>query len=164
VKGRGCHRRLLCPSFPFKKINSLFTSQMLPPSGSPSYSSSSFPFASQRAATPPHPPTLVHQVSRGLGTPSPTEARQGSPLLHMFQGLGPACVRSLVGGSVSGSSVGSGLVDTVILPMWLPSPLAPSVLPLTLPPGSWTSVQCLAISICFSLNQLLVELLRRQPC
>jgi hypothetical protein len=37
---------------------------------------------------------------------------------------------SLVGGSVSGSSQGSGSVDTVGLPMALPSPSAPSVLTL----------------------------------
>ena len=32
---------------------------------------------------PGYPPTLVHQVSAGLGTSSPTKARQGSPLLHV---------------------------------------------------------------------------------
>ena len=37
----------------------------------------------------------------------------------------------LVGVSVSGSSQGSGLVDTVGLPMGLPFPSVPSVLPLT---------------------------------
>lgn len=31
----------------------------------------------------PYLPILVHQVSAGLGTSSPTEARQDSPLLHM---------------------------------------------------------------------------------
>jgi hypothetical protein len=37
------------------------------------------------------------------------------------------------GGLVSGSSQGSRLVDTVGLPMGLPSSSAPSILPLTLP-------------------------------
>ena len=47
-------------------------------------------------------------------------------------GLGPAGVCSLVGGSVSGSSHGSWLVDTVGLPVELPSLRGPSILPLTL--------------------------------
>jgi hypothetical protein len=78
-------------------------------------------------------PSLEHQVPTGLGASSPTEARQGSSLLHMCQGHGPAYVCSLVGGLVSGSSEGSGLVDIVVLPLGLPSPSVPSILPLTLP-------------------------------
>ena len=35
---------------------------------------------------PQHPPSLGHWVSTGLGLSSPNEARQGSPLLHMYQG------------------------------------------------------------------------------
>jgi hypothetical protein len=86
---------------------------------------------------------MVPQVNVGLGTPSPTEARQGSPvrragstgreqgqgkrllqllgnledqtahLLHMSGGLGPACVCSLVGGSGSESPQGYMLLDSV---------------------------------------------------
>jgi hypothetical protein len=48
-------------------------------------------------------------------------------------GLGSACVYSLVGDSVSGSSQGSRLVDTVGLPVGLSSASALSILPLTLP-------------------------------
>ena len=89
-----------------------------------------FPFPSKRLLpTPLHPPSLKHQDSTGLGTSSPSEARQG--MLHIFQVLGLACICSLVGCLVSGSSQGSRLVDTVGLPMGLPSPSAPSALPLT---------------------------------
>jgi hypothetical protein len=49
--------------------------------------SSLLPFTSERADFLWCPPTLVHQVSAGLSTSSsPTEARCGSPLLHMCQG------------------------------------------------------------------------------
>ena len=42
------------------------------------------PFASEKATPLPGiSPTLVYQVSAGLGISSPTEARQGSCLLHM---------------------------------------------------------------------------------
>jgi hypothetical protein len=58
--------------FPMCLFN--FTSRLLPlllvtPLTQPS------PFSSERVEAPPeHPPTLVHQVSAGLGTSSPTEA------------------------------------------------------------------------------------------
>jgi hypothetical protein len=45
--------------------------------------------------------------------------------------LGPAPVCSLVGCSVSGISQRSRLGDTIGLPMGFPSPLVPSILPLT---------------------------------
>ena len=45
-----------------------------------------------------HPPSFRHQITTGLGTSSPTESRQGSPLLHMCQGHRPIHVSSLVGG------------------------------------------------------------------
>ena len=38
------------------------------------------------SSSAPHPPLLGHRVSIGLSTSSPTEARQGSPLLHMCWG------------------------------------------------------------------------------
>jgi hypothetical protein len=60
---------------------------MLPPSQSPPqcYFPIPIPFDYERATLPSTrwPPTLLHQVFAGLGTSSPTEARHGSPLLHM---------------------------------------------------------------------------------
>jgi hypothetical protein len=54
---------------------------------------------------------------------------------------------------------GPGLVDTVGLPMWLQTPSAPSVLPLTLPwgGGGRGSVQWLDVIIYICLSQLLVK-------
>lgn len=96
---------------------------------------SSLSFASERVLFPHcwHPSTLGLQASTGLGIFSPSEARQGSPLLHVCLGSGPACVCSLIGGLVSGSSQGSVLGDTVDFPMVLPSPSAPLIFPLILP-------------------------------
>jgi hypothetical protein len=76
---------------------------------------------------------------------------------------GLAHVYSLVGGLVPGSSEKSSFLITVVLPMGLQSPSAPSVLHLTLPLGSQGSVQWLAVSICSCLSQVLVEPLRGQP-
>ena len=76
----------------------LFTTQMLPPPNPHWFplkeflSSSHLPLASKtwdrskRVAPPAYHPTLVHEVSTGLGTSSPTESKQGSTLLHMCQG------------------------------------------------------------------------------
>ena len=75
-----------------------------------------------------------------------------------------AHVCSLVFGLVSGNSEESGFTDTAFLPMGLQFPSAPSILPLTLPYWSPTSVQWLAVNICICLSQLLVEPLRGQPC
>jgi hypothetical protein len=91
---------------------------------------------------PPYPATLVHQITVGLGSLSPIEARHGSPLLHTCLGPGPAPLCSMVGGSFSGSSPGSRLVDTVGLPVGLPSPSRPSTLHLTLSQESLAPVQC----------------------
>lgn len=55
---------------------------------------------------PQHPSCLGYEVSTGLCAPSLTEARKGSPLLHVCLGHRPARVPSLVGVLVSGSSVG----------------------------------------------------------
>lgn len=57
-------------------------------------------------------------------------------------GLGPACVYSVVGVSVSGSSQSSRLVDIVALSVGLPSPWRPSILPVTLV-HLWVSVSVL---------------------
>lgn len=96
-------------------------------------------FTSERVQPPgiPHP---GHQIFIGLGTSSPTEARQDRPLIHMCQGLRSACVWSLIDGSVSRSSQKFRLGDTVGLPMRLPSPTFPLILPLTFLHGSLTSI------------------------
>ena len=57
------------------------------------------------------------------------QTRQSSAV-YLCSGEGGCC---LVGGSVSGSSQGSRLVETAGLPMGLPSPSSPSILPLIQP-------------------------------
>jgi hypothetical protein len=116
------------------------------PSRSPSQSSSSHPL---RRCSPNHP---HHQHIHLLmpthlpipSIPLPWDTKSPQDLVHPLSlgpdkavlcficagGHGPAHVCSLV---VSGSSEGSRLVDTVGLPMGLPSPPTPSVLSLTLP-------------------------------
>ena len=54
------------------------------------------------------------------------------------------------------------LVDIVVLPIGLQSPLALSVLPLTLPLGSLGSVRWLSVNICVCIGQVLAEPLRGQ--
>ena len=123
------------------------------------------PFISEKNVLP-YPAALGYQVWTGLGTPSSTENRQGNPLLHTCWGdLGPAGVCFLVGGLVCGSSQGSRLVDTVGLPMGLPSPSIPSILPLTLPQGSSTFLTNTWLWVSASVSvSCWVELLRGQPC
>lgn len=65
-----------------------------------------------------HGASLNPQVSWGLSTAS-TEARPGRALLHMCQGPQTSLCMLLVGDSVSGSSLGSGLVKIAGLPMGL---------------------------------------------
>lgn len=73
----------------FLKINNLFTSQLLPPSKSSSpHSSSPLPLRGCSLSSYP-----ISPFSTELGLPSLTEARQGSPLIHMCgpgQGVGGA--------------------------------------------------------------------------
>lgn len=100
---------------------------MLYPPGSLSKSSSPLPliFSSEnvlrKPATHPHFTPCSITLSWGIkflqNEVSPTKARQGSPLLYAYQGHGPAHVYSLVGVLVSGTSEGSELVDTVVLPV-----------------------------------------------
>jgi hypothetical protein len=129
------------------------------------FTSSPLTFVSERvfptSKAPGHPPSQGHQVSTGLGASSPTETR--CLLLHMC--LWPhtsQCV--LCGWQLSlWEFPRSWLVEIAGLPMGLPSPSAPSILPVTsieVP----NSIQWLAVSICICLSQLLVEPLRGQPC
>jgi hypothetical protein len=60
--------------------------------------------------------------------PLPLRPDQAVLCYICVSGHGPAHVCSLVGGLVSGSSQGSRLVDTIGLPMGLPSSSAPSIL------------------------------------
>ena len=72
----------------FFKLFYVFTFQSLPPSQF--FIPFLLPLSSKRVLphTHPtrHPPSLVPQVSPGLGISSPTETRPGSPLLYMCQG------------------------------------------------------------------------------
>ena len=122
-----------------------------------SHSFSLHSFSSGRVEAPPgFSPTLTHQVSAGIKTSSPTDARQGSPvrgtyftnrqqllgdphgdqaacLLHMCRGPLSSCVCSFIGGSVSDRLKEFKLVDSVGLHVVevLP-PSKPSVPPLVL--------------------------------
>jgi hypothetical protein len=89
----------------------------------------------------PPPPRIPYpwgiKSLQGQEHPLP-KARPGSPLVNTC--LKPQtrpCM--LFGVLVFGSSERSRVVDTVILPMWLPSPSAYNILPLTLP--YWTQPQ-----------------------
>jgi hypothetical protein len=95
---------------------------------------------------------------------SPIEARPGRPLLHMCPGCQTSPCMILVGGSVSGSSLGYGFVETAGLPMGSLSLSASSILLLIQPQGSLTSIQWLGLSIYICLSQLLVGPLWGQPC
>ena len=147
-----CQGKNMSLIFPWHKFNLYplldnflkFTFQMLSPSKLPLpefFIPFLLPFASEGCSpthtpaphlTPCHPSSLGHQVSTELGTSSPSDTRQ---VLYYkcTRGHRPAHICSLVSGLVSGSSHESRLVDTVGLSMRLPSPSAPSILPLTLP-------------------------------
>lgn len=78
---------------------------------------------------------------------------QAAPLLHMCRGLGPACVHSLVGGSIFESPQWSRLVDPVGVLVESLSPLRSSILPPTLPQDSFApSNVCLWVSASFSIS------------
>ena len=66
--------------------------------------------------------------------------------------------------AVSGSFLGSRLVDTTGLPMKSPSPSASSILSLIQLQGSLVSVYWLGVSIYICLSQLLVGPFRGQQC
>jgi hypothetical protein len=77
--------------------------------------------------------------------------------------LKPACACSLVSFSVSGSSKGSRLVETIVLPVEFLSPSGSSIFPSTLPQGSLTSAQCLSVGVWICLSQLLDRASQRAP-
>ena len=107
-----------------------------------------------------HTPTSHPQASTLVGTPGFFRIRH----ILSHRAYTRQSSASNVPGSSSQSvhalwlvsqSQGSRLVDTVGLPVALSSPSVSSILPLTLPQGSPTFVQCLDLSICISLSQLL---------
>ena len=103
-------------------------------------------------ARPQH--SLGPQVSQGLGTTSPTQARPGTPLLYMCLAPRPGHKCCLVGGLVSERSQEFRLVETAGLPIGLPSSSPSSSLILIQPQESTTSVHWLGISICICHSQL----------
>jgi hypothetical protein len=117
----------------FLQLFYFFTFQLSsPPISSSSYSSS--PYLQEGASLLIRPPpSLGPQISQGLRTSSPTEAwpvsicaRVHIPTgLCMCQGPPTGLLILLVGGSVSGSSLESGLVETAGLPV---GSLSPSII------------------------------------
>ena len=118
-----------------------------------------FSFASEKVTPPWCPPILEYQVSKRLDSLLhcvPLSPDKAVICYVCASSLRVAHGRSLVVGSVSGSSQGSSLVDTVGLPAGLPWSEIPSILPLTLPleshpssnPWLWVSasvsVSCLS--------------------
>lgn len=130
-------------------------------------SSHYFPPLPLRGCFPPNTrplPSLGPQITQGLNISSPTKAWPGRLLLYLCQWPLTDPYMLLVGCSVSGSSLGSELVETAGLPLGLISPSASSILPLIQPQVPPTSVKWLGVSICFCLIQLLLWPLRGQPC
>jgi hypothetical protein len=84
-----------------------------PSSACHSFSSHSSSLLPLRGCSPTRPlPSLEPQVSRGLSAFSPTETWSGRPCLYLYQGPQTNPCMLLVGGSASGNSLGSGLVET----------------------------------------------------
>jgi hypothetical protein len=119
----------------------LFAFQMLPhsvPLHPDSLPHSPF-FCFWEDGSPRVSPTLAHQVPIGLGTSSPTVARQISPLLHMYQGP-LSSLDILFGLWLSLWELPKFQFSWhIIVPVDFLSPSRPSTLPLTLPYGSLTS-------------------------
>jgi hypothetical protein len=146
-------------------ISFIYSSNVIPfpgfPSGNPPIPSPTFP-CFYEGVPPPHPPTpislpwhsptLGYQDFTGPRVSPPIDVQQGDPLLHMrLEPWVPPCV--LFGWWFSpwehGGGVGWGedwgfffvclfvcFFDTVVLPMGLQTPSAPSVLSLTPPLGT----------------------------
>jgi len=105
--------------------------------------------------SPPwHSPSLEKQDFTGPRSSLPIDTRQCHPLLHMRMEPGVASL-------LSGSSRGVWVLDTLVLPMVLQTPSAPSVLSLTPPLGTLCSVWWLAANILFCISKVLEEPLRR---
>ena len=84
------------------------------------------PVASEKVLThPPNHPPLGMEFLQDLEHSFPLRLDMTVLCNLCARCCGPTHVCFLVGGLVSGSSQGSGVVDTVGLPMGLPSPSAP---------------------------------------
>ena len=113
---------------------------------------------------PSYSPTKVS----GLGSFSPTEAKKGSPLLHMCQGPQTRpCMCILFGWWLSlwelpGVQVSGHCCSSYVVAV----PSVPSILSVILPEESQTSVQCflLIVNVCICLSQLLLKSFREQSC
>jgi hypothetical protein len=142
----------------FLNLNYFIPFQSLPCLSPPSHSSS--PLSPRRCfPCPPHTPNLP--LPSGLRVledcmSSSTETRPGRPLLYICQEPPTSPCMPLVGGSVSGSSQGCGLVETAGLSMGSLSLSASLILPLIQSQGYPTSIQWLGVNICFCHSQLLV--------
>lgn len=119
-----------------------------------------FSFISERASL--HI-SLVHQVSAGLSASSPTEARQGRPLLHMSQGHQTSpCM--LFGWRLSPWELSGIQVSCHCLSF---CGVAISFSAFNTPPNSSIGVPNLNLMVghsCICLSQLLIESLRGLPC
>jgi hypothetical protein len=117
----------------------------LPAPPGPIFSShSSFLFSPRGAPPTPYQPSFfpgVSSLSRIRHIFSHWGQTRQFTAVDAPGSLWPAYVWYLVGDSVSGSSMGSRLVETAGFPMRLPSPSAPTILPLIQPHWSLTSVQ-----------------------
>lgn len=113
----------------------------------------SSPLPHWQGSLPLYPPILGHQVFAGLGIFFSTE---NMPTLYYIcvRGLGPSLCMPF-GWWLCLWEFPGILVNWHCLPMGLPSPWGPLILPLTLPQGSSTSVQCLSVDICICLSHLL---------
>ena len=134
-----------------------FTSQMLPPPHHPL--KSSFPILPSplplRGWYPISTP-VWGVISTGLSTSSPTEARQGSPMLLKY--WGPQTSQCMLFGCWLSFWELPGVQASwhcwasygAVIPF-------SSFNPLTLPQRTLISVQCLALSVCLNFSQLLIE-------
>jgi hypothetical protein len=131
----------------------IYTSNVIPISSFPSGNPHPIlpPPASMRVL--PHPPprlSTLHwdiEPSQDQGSLLPLMPDKAILCYICSWNHGSLHVYSLVGGLVPGSSGGVWLVDTVVLPMGLQTPSAPSVLSLAPPLRTLCSIQWLAMSL-----------------
>lgn len=126
-----------------------FSLSLVPPHRILPQSSLPYPL---RGWLPRIPRFLGHQAPTKLGTSSITEDGHIVFCYICVGGFRPNRVGFLIGGSVYGTSQGSGIVYTFDLPVGLPHPSAHSILSVTLSQGSFSSTECLAVSASISAN------------